>query len=166
MKIWVNKLGINVDVVSVDEALQTGSEEIGRVLPDDLDPRIEKEIEGVGRIYAESTKTGFCLIYVRYADDPPVPLMVYCLLCIQCIQYCIHQWNKAVLQGRYQFLILHSESVSSLFLECLSCSYWHFFCMFWWLILQLTLCIFTCDLLYDLMQMGALVRQRLEEMSR
>jgi hypothetical protein len=123
MKIWVNKLGINVDVVSVDEALQTGSEEIGRVLPDDLDPRIEKEIEGVGHIYAESTKTGFCLIYVRYADDPPVPLMVYCPFCIQCIQYCIHQWNKAVLQGRYQFLILHSESVSSLFLECLSCSY-------------------------------------------
>jgi tRNA(Ile)-lysidine synthase TilS/MesJ len=66
MKIWVNKLGINVDVVSVDEALQTGSEEIGRVLPDDLDPRIEKEIEGVGHIYAESTKTGFCLIYVRW----------------------------------------------------------------------------------------------------
>jgi hypothetical protein len=28
-----------------------------------------------------------------------------------------------VLQGRYQFLIFHSESVSSLFSECLSCSY-------------------------------------------
>ncbi|CAM6056274.1 unnamed protein product [Sphagnum tenellum] len=73
-------MGINVDVVSVDKALQTGSEEIGRVLPDDLDPRIEQEIEGVGHIYAESTKTGFCLIYVRYADDPPAPLMVYCPL--------------------------------------------------------------------------------------
>jgi hypothetical protein len=59
-------MGINVGVVSVDKALQTGSEEIGRVLPDDLDPRIEQEIEGAGHIYAESTKTGFCLIYVRW----------------------------------------------------------------------------------------------------